>query len=160
VREGIGNNRLSCEAVPLGSLQTVRQKSDREGDVDRARLRILVVDDDEDGRDFVETVLSREEIEACFAADGAAALTLLGGREFDLLLTDVRMPGIDGHELACRARALRPGLRALYMSAFHDSHELDPALDGFVAKPFRPRELLGCIFEIAGRNPDRSGPLR
>jgi len=128
--------------------------------VDRERLRILVVDDDEDVRDFVETVLTREEIEACFAADGAAALTLLGRREFDLLLTDVRMPGIDGHELASRARTLRPGLRALFISAFRDDRELDPALDGFVEKPFRPRELLGCIFEIAGRNPDRGGPIR
>jgi CheY-like chemotaxis protein len=128
--------------------------------VNRERLRILVVDDDEDVREFVETVLTREEIEACFAADGAAALALLRSREFDLLLTDVRMPGLDGHELAGRARALRPGLRALFMSAFRDDRELDPALEGFVEKPFRPRELLGCIFEIAGRSQDRGGPLR
>ena len=139
---------------PFGTSPTGR------GDVNRERLRILVVDDDEDVRDFVETVLMREEIEACFAADGAAALALLGSREFDLLLTDVRMPGIDGHQLACRARALRPALRALFMSAYRDDRELDPALDGFVEKPFRPRELLGCIFEIAGRRADRGGPIR
>ena len=62
----------------LGSLLTVRHESDREGDVDRERLRILVVDDDKDVRNFVETVLMREEIEACFAADGPTALALLG----------------------------------------------------------------------------------
>jgi CheY-like chemotaxis protein len=124
------------------------------------RLRLLVVDDDADLRTFVETVLASEQIEACFAADGGAALALLESRTFDLMLTDVRMPAIDGYELARRARLLRPELRVLFMSGYANDADLDPARDGFVPKPFRPRELLGCIYEIAGRRPDRAGPIR
>jgi DNA-binding response OmpR family regulator len=128
--------------------------------VDRARLRLLVVDQDEDVREFVETVLTREGIAARFTADGAAALALLAAEEFDLMLTELRPQGIDARELARRARRLRPELRVLFMSADADDAGIDPVLDGFVPKPFRPRELLGCIYEIAGRGPGRSGPLR
>jgi CheY-like chemotaxis protein len=114
-------------------------------------LRVLVADDDADIREFVETVLADEQFSASFAADGEQALRLLQTQEFDLLLTDIRMPGMTGFELVRRARAIRPELRVLFMSGFASEYKIDPRRDDFVPKPFRPRELLGCIFEIMGR---------
>jgi CheY-like chemotaxis protein len=114
-------------------------------------LRVLVADDDADIREFVETVLAEEQFSATFAADGRQALELLETAEFDLLLTDIRMPGMTGFELVRRARETHPDLRVLYMSGFAAEYSIDPGRDDFVPKPFRPRELLGCIFEIMGR---------
>ena len=116
---------------------------------------VLVVDDDPDIRQFVETVLVDEGIEAVVVPDGGEALRRLGHRPFDLLLTDVRMPGMDGFELVRRARESYPDLRVLFMSGYSREYRIDPHRDDFVAKPFRPRELLGCVYELLrrGRGP-------
>jgi two-component system, cell cycle response regulator CpdR len=116
--------------------------------------RILVVDDDIDVREFVSTVLADEDFDAVAAQDGGEALALLSDGEYDLLLTDIRMPGIDGFELVRRARRAQPDLRVLFMSGFSAQYDIDPNRDDFVAKPFRSRELLGCIFEILARKGD------
>jgi two-component system cell cycle sensor histidine kinase/response regulator CckA len=112
---------------------------------------VLVVDDDPDIRTFVETILVEEGIEAVVAPDAQEALRCLAERCFDLLLTDIRMPGLDGFQLVRQARRAYPELRVLFMSGFSREYHLDPERDEFVAKPFRPRELLGCVYEILSR---------
>jgi len=116
--------------------------------------RILVVDDDPEVRLFVETVLSDSGLATTAAGDGADALRQLARSSFDLLLTDIRMPGMDGFELAQRARALDPALAVLFMSGYSAEYRFDPAHDDFIAKPFRPRQLLSCVHRIINR-PDR-----
>jgi DNA-binding response OmpR family regulator len=117
------------------------------------RDRVLVVDDDPDIREFVETVLAENGFETMVAEDGLAALRALAAESFDLLLTDVRMPGLDGFQLVARAREQKPDLRVLFMSGYTAEYKIDPVREDFVAKPFRPRELLGCIYEILRRRP-------
>jgi DNA-binding response OmpR family regulator len=119
--------------------------------------RILIVDDDTDVRDFVCTILDQENFDTVSARDGREALALLGNGEYDLLLTDIRMPGIDGFELVERARRARPDLRVLFMSGYAATYKIDPNRDDFVPKPFRPRELLGCVYEILGRKGEDAG---
>ena len=116
--------------------------------------RVLVVDDDPEVRLFVETVLSEGGLATVAAGEGGEALRHLVRSAFDLLLTDVRMPGMDGFELARRARALRPDLAVLFMSGYSAEYRFDPAHDDFIAKPFRPRQLLSCVDRIFNR-PDR-----
>ena len=118
-----------------------------------AAKRVLVVDDDPEVLRFVETVLADEGFEAVAAADGSDALRRLGERAFDLLLTDIRMPGMDGFELVRRARQSHPDVRVLFMSGYSREYRIDPNRDDFVAKPFRPRQLLGCVYEILARKP-------
>jgi CheY-like chemotaxis protein len=116
------------------------------------KVRLLVVDDHEDVRRFVEEVLLDDEnIDPAFASGGEAALRMLEAQPFDLLLTDIRMPGMDGFELVRRARVIRPELRVLFMSGYAKEYKIDPSRDDFVSKPFKPRELLGCIYEIVRR---------
>ena len=100
-----------------------------------AAPRILVVDDDTDVRDFVQTILVEENFDAVSAHDGREALALLGKGEYDLLLTDIRMPDIDGFELVQRARRARPELRVLYMSGYASDYHIDPDREDFVPKP-------------------------
>src|SRR5690349_11743205 len=113
--------------------------------------RILVVDDDREVRLFVETVLSDGGFATVGAEDGAEALRHVVRSRFDLLLTDIRMPGMDGFELAQRARQLRPDLAVLFMSGYSAEYRFDPAHDDFIAKPFRPRQLLSRVDRIINR---------
>lgn len=112
---------------------------------------MLVADDDDDVRDYVGAALAEDGIEVIAAPDGRRALELLAGERVDLLLTDIHMPGMDGFELARRARAAVPGLCVLFMSGFAREYKIDPTHEDFIAKPFRRGELLGCVYEITAR---------
>lgn len=81
--------------------------------------RILLADDDAATRDLVARALTGAGHQVTACADGQEALDRLTAApsSVDLLLADVQMPGLDGIELAERARALVPGLRCVLMSA-------------------------------------------
>ena len=90
------------------------------------------------------------------AASPRAALdTVIKSRDpIDLVLTDVLMPEMRGPELANRLRALRPGLRVLFMSGYSDSTFLDArALEtaSYIQKPFTSEELTAKIRETLRR---------
>jgi CheY-like chemotaxis protein len=83
-------------------------------------LTVLIVDDEEPVRNFVERVLREAGYETATASDGAEALETARGKQIDLLLTDVNMPQMSGDELARRLRAEDPGLKVLYLTGFSD----------------------------------------
>jgi two-component system cell cycle sensor histidine kinase/response regulator CckA len=88
---------------------------------DHGSLTVLVVDDEEPVRRFVERVLREAGYQTATAGDGPEALEVaqrLG--HFDLLLTDVMMPQMTGDELARRLRQSEPSLRVLYLTGFSD----------------------------------------
>ena len=70
---------------------------------DRRRL-ILIVDDDRDGREVMEIVLNYDGFLTTTAASGEEALAALGRQLPDLILLDVRMPGMDGYEIAAKIK--------------------------------------------------------
>jgi CheY-like chemotaxis protein len=115
-----------------------------------ARARILLVEDDGHVLALARRVLERAGYRVSAAGSGAEALEALAlGDAPALLLTDVAMPGLSGAELAARVRALRPGVRVLFMSGYFDADlaagEVDPAL--LVQKPFAPEDLLRRVRE-------------
>ena len=63
-------------------------------------MRILIVEDEADTRKFEEDLLTRDGHQVATAASAAEAIVRLGIRPFDLILLDIMMPGIDGHQLA------------------------------------------------------------
>src|SRR5262245_16305630 len=86
-----------------------------------APVRILIVDDEEPVRNFVDRVLRDAGYETAQAADGAQALEAAGGGgKFDLVVTDVMMPNMNGDELARRLRQADPALKVLYLTGFAD----------------------------------------
>nr|WP_310522429.1 response regulator [Polymorphobacter sp.] len=120
-----------------------------------AGSRILLVEDDVAVRTILERGLKRQGLEVTAAADAHLALEQLGtGAVFDVLVSDVMMPGIDGVELASRARQQRPGLGVVLMSGFAEP-PLHRAADAqgvrFVAKPFAMADLLAAIAAAASR---------
>ncbi len=84
-------------------------------------MRLLIVDDEQPVLHFVERVLREAGYQTAVAADGAEALNLVARLgEFDMLVTDMMMPGMNGAELARRLRQSQPGLKVLYLTGFSD----------------------------------------
>jgi CheY-like chemotaxis protein len=91
-------------------------------------------------------VLADREYRVLSAANGPEALSLAATAEtIDLLLTDIRMPGMDGIELYERMRRLRRGLKVLFISGYAQGKSLDQP---FLAKPFKSAALLRKVDEV------------
>ncbi|MBZ5588657.1 MAG: sigma-54 dependent transcriptional regulator [Acidobacteriia bacterium] len=108
--------------------------------------RIVLVDDDDGSRAAMATGLRRVGYEVVEFDGGEAALsTLESGEPADVLITDVRMPGIDGYEVVRRVRALRPTMPVLMVTAFGDVNGAVQALQGgaddYLTKPVNLLEL-------------------
>ncbi len=104
--------------------------------------KILITEDDEAVRSFVARALEMEGHSVDLAEDGEEgldALRLANGK-YDLLLTDIKMPFMDGIELAYNAAKLFPDLKILMMTGFADQRERADGLDKIVidviSKPF------------------------
>src|ERR1700691_90562 len=122
---------------------------------DAAGGRVLVVDDDPDVREAVETALELEGHRVTTATDGLAALKRLGQAEFDAVVLDVLMPNLDGFEVCRRLRASGNRTPVLIMTA-RDSEEdtirgLDLGADDYLAKPFGLAELLARVRALLRR---------
>jgi len=110
--------------------------------------KILVVDDEDMIRDLCYHILSAEGYQVATASNGAAALEELERTPVDLLITDIKMPGIDGLELFERIKGRNLDLVTIFITG-HGT--LDTAIeslmrgvDGFVLKPFTQEELLSA----------------
>ena len=102
--------------------------------------RVLVVDDQVGVGELVARVLSRVGCETQYVREPFDAIALVnGGKEFDLLVTDVVMPRLSGPELARRLRSLIPGLRVLMMTGY--AQEEDLTGERVLPKPFSPAQL-------------------
>ncbi|HEX3861141.1 MAG TPA: response regulator [Stellaceae bacterium] len=109
--------------------------------------RILVVDDDEDVREFIAGYLPELGYEVQAASHGDAALTILEKFTPNLLIVDFAMPGMSGAELAVAVRQRYRRMRILFLSGFADAAALDAAVgtSPFLRKPFRPSELAAAV---------------
>jgi two-component system response regulator MprA len=117
--------------------------------------RLLVVDDDPDVRDAVETALELEGHRVTTAPDGLAALKQLGQAGFDAVVLDVLMPNLDGFEVCRRLRAAGSRTPILLLTA-RDSEEdtirgLDLGADDYLVKPFALGELLARVRALLRR---------
>jgi two-component system, cell cycle response regulator CpdR len=114
--------------------------------------RILVADDDRAVAEFVRRALVHHGHDVTLVEDGLAALHALQTAEpFDLLLTDIVMPQMDGIALALKVARDRPGLRVLLMSGYaaerQRAHNLDVLIQRVISKPFTLQELIKVVDE-------------
>ncbi len=111
--------------------------------------RILVVDDDDGVRFLLREILTEEGLSVAEAASGEDALRALEKGTFDLVVTDLRMPGLDGMELlrrvVKRSRAPRVILLTAHGSERHAVAALKEGAADYLAKPFDPDELIACV---------------
>ncbi len=116
------------------------------------RETVLLVEDERNVRELTRRVLEQGGYSVLEACDAVEALEVAARhRGFDLLLTDVVMPGRSGKELAAELREGRPGLPVLFMSGYFDSVGSPEGPDGFVGKPFTRDELLGSVRSALSR---------
>jgi DNA-binding response OmpR family regulator len=111
---------------------------------DRA-LKVLVVDDDPGVRGFISGILGRTGFEVIEAPDAEQALIAFeaGGSAVDLVVTDVKMPGMSGCDLARMLLAAHPTLPILLVSG---SHSESPTSLPLLQKPFTPSRLLAALW--------------
>lgn len=117
-------------------------------------LSVLVVDDEEPVRRFVDRVLREAGYATTTAGDGPEALGVAGtiGR-FDILVTDVMMPEMNGDELARRLRQERPELKVLYLTGYSDRLFKDKVTlwedEAFLDKPCSVKGLREAVSLLA-----------
>jgi two-component system, chemotaxis family, chemotaxis protein CheY len=110
--------------------------------------RILVVEDDEGIRDMMEMVLDGEGYEVLTATNGIKALVLLEEDRPDLILLDMKMPGMDGWEFARRYAELpdpKPPIVVVTAAQDASRRAAEIAAQGYLAKPFGIDDLLAVI---------------
>jgi two-component system, cell cycle response regulator CpdR len=117
--------------------------------VGRETPQILIVEDDEAMREFLCQAISRSGYYVEAVQDGTEALRRVEESQFDLLLTDIRMPGLDGLELARLARRRYPGLCVLLVTAYVQdalgATDLGGAGFDVLSKPFNLTELIDRV---------------
>ncbi|MFM7274325.1 MAG: sigma-54-dependent transcriptional regulator [Gammaproteobacteria bacterium] len=116
---------------------------------------VLLVEDDPELREAIAETLALAGARVRSSPDGREALRVLAGATPDIVVTDVNMPGIDGHELLRRVRELKPQVQVLLVTAFGSVERSVQAMrDGavdYLVKPFRPVQLLEAIARYAAR---------
>ena len=116
--------------------------------------RVLVVEDEMLVQMLVTYVVSELGLEALDARDGPSALEILqaDGR-IDLLVTDIGLPGMNGRQLAEAGRALRPGLKVIFVTGYGEGFTTDGLGEGVdvITKPFVLDDLSRKIAAMLGR---------
>ena len=111
--------------------------------------RILLAEDDDSLRGFLKRSLERAGYEVRACADGEEALLALPEAEWDLLLTDIVMPGADGIEVARQAAVVQPELRIMFITGFAAvalaAKESAPLGAKVLSKPIHLREIVAEV---------------
>ncbi len=127
-----------------------------------SRARILVVDDDTNLLDLLVDTLSGVGYQAVGVPDGVTALERLKDEKFDLMISDIKMPGMDGIGLLKRVRRYYPRMPVLLITGYPSAEMIGRAsADGFLAKPFRISLIEELIESTLAGKPERiTGTLR
>jgi CheY-like chemotaxis protein len=121
--------------------------------------RILIAEDDDAVRDLVVRALREDGHELVAVADGTSALDALSHHDgaFDLLLTDVKMPSMDGIALALATGRRHPDIAIMLTTGYADqrerAHGLDALVHDVITKPFSVEQIKGAVREaLVGRH--------
>jgi CheY-like chemotaxis protein len=111
---------------------------------------LIVVDDDDGVRDLLKELLLDRGYEVITAPNGTEGLDRIRSEpRLSLVITDIRMPGIDGWELARRARETRADVKVLYITGYPGEQRPDDAPPGpLLRKPWRTGEFYKCIEQL------------
>ena len=114
--------------------------------------KILLVDDDEDGRRVFRAVLRHAGADVVDVGSAALALEAIALRRPDIVLTDIAMPQTDGYVLAKQLRAENPGLKIIALTAFPAGRApaKDSVFDAYVTKPVEPSTLVDVVARVLG----------
>jgi excisionase family DNA binding protein len=136
-------------------LDSGRVRPDRsEGTAAPHRRRILVADDEASIRDLLSKALSMAEYDVETAADGGAALERLRVQNYDVLIADLRMPGVDGLALIRDGRRFNTAMKVIIITGYSNESSAIEAVNlgvtGYLTKPFRVPQVLAAVARALG----------
>jgi len=143
-------------------LETQRPRGARAGSAPAPRVnlppagrpRVLVVDDEASIRDLLSKTLALAEYDVDLAPDGRTALDRLRVVPYDLLITDLKMPGIDGITVIREGRRLRPDIPVIIITGYSTEASAIEAINlgvsGYLTKPFRVPRVLAAAARALG----------
>lgn len=122
-------------------------------DTDSSAIKLLLVDDEENIRISLSTFLRHRGFNVDTAENGKAAIDRLRGESFDLILTDLKMPDIDGIELTMMAKKVRPEIEVVLMTAYGSIRSAVEALksgaSNYLTKPLDHDELILVLSSVS-----------
>jgi excisionase family DNA binding protein len=143
-------------------LDSQRPRPDRapatpQGPVSRtSRKRVLVVDDEASIRDLLSKTLALAEYDVDTAGDGPTALDRMRAFSYDLLIADLKMPGMDGLKLIREAKQLKANLPIIIITGFSTESSAIEAVNlgvaGYLTKPFRVPQVLSAAAKALGQS--------
>ena len=124
-----------------------------------AKAQILIVEDDHDLREALVTTLELAKFRVREAANAEQALNCLAEGSVDMVVSDVNMPGMSGHDLLYEVQRLHPGLPMMLITAYGQiSHAVSAMQAGaidYLVKPFEPAVLVDAVSRIVGGSRDK-----
>lgn len=141
-----GGARATGAPVQLEPTSSARAESDRP--------RILVVDDESSIRDLLVKTLALAEYDVDTATDGRSALERLRLYPYDLLIADLKMPGIDGLSVIREAKRLKSDLPVIIITGYSTEtaaiEAVNLGVSGYLTKPFRVPQVLAAAAKAIG----------
>ncbi len=126
-----------------------------------AKAQILIVEDDHDLREALVTTLELAKFRVREAANAEQALTQLAESPVDMVVSDVNMPGMSGHDLLHEIQRLYPGLPTMLITAYGQiSHAVSAMQAGaidYLVKPFEPAVLVDAVSKVVGGGRQKGG---
>ena len=118
------------------------------------RARVLVVDDEASIRDLLSKTLALAEYDVDTASDASTALGRVRASQYDLLIADLKMPGMDGLTLIRQVKRIRSELPVIIITGFSSESSAIEAVNlgvtGYLRKPFRVPEVLAAAAKALG----------
>jgi two-component system, NtrC family, response regulator PilR len=125
-------------------------------------ISILVVDDEQGMRDFLKIMLKKQGYQVQTASNGETALSALKEGQFDLVISDIRMPGTSGLDLLASIKELNPDLPVIMITAFASPDDAVVAMKNgafdYISKPFNIEEIKSVVDSATSRK-SKAGPV-
>ncbi|MBT8355216.1 MAG: sigma-54 dependent transcriptional regulator [Desulfofustis sp.] len=116
---------------------------------------ILIVDDEKSMRDFLKILLAKEGYDVLVASDGEQALSAFDGNQIDLVISDIRMPGISGLDLLAKIKDESEDIPVIMITAFASPNDAVQAMKSgaydYISKPFNVDEIKSVINAATNR---------
>jgi len=126
------------------------------------KKRILITEDDEEMRSLLKDFFEEEGFETDLVSNGVDALQKLAKEHFDLIITDIRMPGLTGLDILPGIKRLRPDASVIVITAFGSDEvyrkSLERGATAYLEKPIHFSKLKGMIHKVVSAKEKRINP--